>query len=265
MIPPKPADPTPKQEAEEKKIELIRIFVDRCYEVALGRKADDEGYEYWKNMLLSGKECAAQVVYGFVTSDEYKAKNTSNEQFIEDLYTMYFGRPSDEGGFAYWLNELNSGADREVAIAGFSNSDEFYNLCNEYGITCGTYIIGVPVEQQGLINGFVERLYEVCLQRGADRVGMADWSNKLASGEMSGSQVANGFIFSDEFKGLNLSNEEFVKYMYKAFFGRPADEVGFAYWTEGLNGGSMTREDVFNGFVASNEFISLCESYGIRP
>ncbi|MCQ2534698.1 MAG: DUF4214 domain-containing protein [Clostridia bacterium] len=238
-------------------------FINRCYSVALGRSADEAGYNYWVDNLNNGQACGAQVGYGFIFSQEYINKNRSDEEFVTDMYAMYFGREADSDGFNYWVGLLESGLTREDIMAGFANSEEFYNLCNKYGVVCGTYLVGVPNDVQGGVNCFVARLYKVCLNRLPDMGGQAGWVLKLMNGEVSGTSAAYGFVFSPEFIGKNPSNEAFVNYMYAAFFGRAADEAGFNAWVDVLNGGG-SYEDVFAGFSGSAEFANLCASYGIQ-
>ncbi|MCQ2533770.1 MAG: leucine-rich repeat protein [Clostridia bacterium] len=237
-------------------------FVTRCYSVALGRDADDAGYSYWKDKLYMGESCGAQVGYGFIFSQEYENKNTDDNTYVTDLYTMYFGRTPDSAGFEYWTGLLASGMTREEVFAGFANSTEFCNLCNRYGVTAGYYMVGVPIDAQSGINCFVSRLYKVCLGRIPDQDGQAGWALKLLNGEVSGSTCAYGFIFGPEFTGRGLDNVAFVSYMYQAFFGREADSAGLTQWVYELdNGGS--REEVYKGFAGSAEFANLCASYGI--
>ncbi|MCQ2534701.1 MAG: DUF4214 domain-containing protein [Clostridia bacterium] len=238
-------------------------FINRCYSVALGRSADEAGYNYWVDNLNNGQACGAQVGYGFIFSQEYINKNRSDEEFVNDMYAMYFGREADSDGFNYWVGLLGNGLTREDIMAGFANSEEFYNLCNKYGVVCGTYLVGVPNDVQGGVNCFVARLYKVCLNRLPDMGGQAGWVLKLMDGDVSGTSAAYGFVFSPEFIGKNPSNEAFVNYMYAAFFGREADEAGFNAWVDVLNNGG-SYEDVFAGFSGSAEFANLCASYGIQ-
>lgn len=109
---------------------------------------------------------------------------------------------------------------------------------------------------------FVTRLYSVCLDRNPDAGGLADWTNKLINHEATGCSAAYGFIFSPEFQSKECTNEQYITYMYEAFFGRNPDDAGFNSWVEILNNGA-TRESVFCGFANSNEFAALCSSYGI--
>ena len=50
--------------------------------------------------------------------------------------------------------------------------------------------------------------------------------------------------------------------MYRAFFNREADLEGFSTWMDSLNNG-FTKRFVFAGFANSNEFITLCNSFGV--
>ena len=242
----------------------VAAFVDRCYQVALGRKADEDGYWYWLNALTKGEACGAQVGYGFIFSGEYISRNTSNEQYVTDLYSMFFGRAKDDAGFKYWVGLLESGSTREEVFAGFANSQEFSFLCQDYGVVAGYYLKGVDNSQQGGVNCYAARLYKICLNRLPDPGGQAGWVEKLMAGEVTGTTCAYGFVFSPEFVGRNLKNSDFVIAMYAAFFGREGEFEDITGWSAKLEEG-MTREDVFYGFANSAEFAQLCSSYGIKP
>lgn len=249
--------------ADNETVDLdVGAFVSRCYEVALGREADNEGYNYWVNQLREGQSCGAQVGYGFIFSGEYQNKNTDNSQFVKDLYKMYFDREPDEEGFNYWVGLLSSGSTREEIFAGFANSTEFYNLCNKYNVIAGYYVTGMSIEQQSGVNCFVARLYKACLNRLPDQAGQSGWVVKLINNEVSGASLAKSFIFSEELENRNLTNEEFVKVMYDAFFGREADSEGLNMWKERLDG-NASKNLIFNGFADSAEFSNLCDKYGI--
>ncbi len=238
-------------------------FVDRCYEIALGREADKDGYDYWVESLNGGKICGAQAGYGFIFSEEYTKKNTSDKIYVEDLYLMFFGRKPDEDGFNYWSGLLESGKmTREEVFAGFANSLEFDNLCKSYNVITGYYVSGVENMKQAGVNCFVARLYDICLNRLPDMAGQSGWVTKLINGEVTGTEAAFGFAFSQEFINVEKTPEEFVRYMYSAFFGREADSEGLNGWVEAINNGK-TFEEVFAGFSGSTEFMILCAEYGI--
>jgi len=114
------------------------------------------------------------------------------------------------------------------------------------------------------LSGFVTRLYEVCLDRSPDAAGFEYWTSNLSSGTVSGSQAAEGFVFSDEFQNKNLSDSAYVTCMYEVLLGRTPDSTGLSYWTSRLTS-DLTRRGVFDGFVDSDEWKAICEIYGINP
>ncbi len=115
-----------------------------------------------------------------------------------------------------------------------------------------------------VVKPFVERLYQTVLGRQGEASGITDWTNRLVSKEKTGADVAGGFAMSQELKNRNLSNEEFVKVLYKGFFDREPDSEGYNNWISKLNSGT-SREEVVAGFVNSGEFHNLCARYGINP
>ena len=50
----------------------VTAFVDRMYQVCLGRAADEEGRADWVNRLQTGEARGADVAYGFVFSTEFR-------------------------------------------------------------------------------------------------------------------------------------------------------------------------------------------------
>lgn len=262
---------TPSMTAQAADNEGINQFVTRLYQVCFGREPDAGGLADWSNRLATGHETGAQVSYGFVFSQEFQNMDLCDSHYVDALYEAFFGRASDEGGKADWMNRLASGQTRGAVMTGFVNSQEFHNLCESYGITQGTgdwssadiVVNGNCVKDkpsEGIYN-FVTRLYTTCLERNADAAGVEDWANRLAHGE-TGSNVAYGFVSSQEYKNKNVDNDQYVNMLYRTMLGREADADGRAYWTGRLRNG-VSREEVFNGFLQSTEFAGFCKEAGI--
>ncbi len=131
-----------------------------------------------------------------------------------------------------------------------------------YGPYAGGSGTVTPTVDVAAATNFVTQLYQVCLDRTPDASGLSNWVAALTSGSQTGSQVASGFVFSREFGAKNYCDEHYVKQLYRAFLGREYDSAGLDYWQAVLQSGK-TREEVFNGFVGSQEFTALCASYGI--
>ena len=107
----------------------------------------------------------------------------SMSSFIDMLYRRLLGREPDEAGKQYWLSSVRSGdMTVEDMIEGFIQSEE-YQALNK---TDAEYI---------------EDLYFVCLRRGSDANGLANWLRVLATADDRTSVVA-GFLNSEEYGKL---------------------------------------------------------------
>ena len=132
------------------------------------------------------------------------------------------------------------------------DDDEYFEECEE-----------LELLDLDLIEQFVARLYVYVLGRPYEEQGLQNWSNALREGRSNGARVAYGFFFSDEFRRMNLSDEEFVYRLYRAILDRAPDANGNAFWISRLQAG-QPRVDVFGGFVNSPEFTRLAAMYGIE-
>lgn len=112
------------------------------------------------------------------------------------------------------------------------------------------------------IEDFVRRMYTVALNREAEEAGFKDWCNRLAAQQIDGAGIAQGFIGSVEFANRNLDDNEFLDVLYQTFFDREADAEGKLYWLLYLWAGG-SRQSVLCGFVNSQEFSNLSDSFGI--
>ena len=261
----------PKASAPSVDIEKIRAFVTRCYSVILGRSPDAHGLEDWTGQLATGKKTAAEIIDGFIGSNEFQSRHYNNDQVVETLYNAMLNRGSDANGKQYWVSKMNAGSSYKEIINGFCGSIEFRMLCSQYGITPGS--VKVPTSNTAQVStgadiakitAFVTRCYRVILGREPDQGGLSDWTNQLAAGKKNASEIIYGFMASNEFRNKRLSNDEIVETLYKAMLDRGSDAGGKAYWLGKLkNGGTIAT--LINGFCGSTEFNKLCAEYGIKP
>lgn len=147
--------------------------------------------------------------------------------------------------------------EKETGIE-FSCSDEEIILQNSFGTP------SEPPTQKELINGFVTRMYQQCLSREPDTDGLNGWAGQLEIGNMNGAQIAEAFVFSNEMLSKNLSDEEFVKVLYRSMMGREADTDGLNGWVSQLQNAYMTRSEVTKAFVEATEFTAICGAAGIQ-
>jgi len=82
----------------------------RIYQAAFNRVPDNGGLKFWIGAMDSGVSLG-EVAAGFMGSAEFKGlygTNPTNENFVTKLYTNILHRTPDAGGYAYWVNALNT-------------------------------------------------------------------------------------------------------------------------------------------------------------
>ena len=237
-------------------------FVARMYRIVLGREPEQGGYDYWVAKLNNKELGAADIVTEFFGSEEYKNKHKSNAAVVRDFYAAMLERTPDADGLSYWVRRLNVGMTEQAIAAGFVGSTEFAGICGRYGMDPGTVTLKYARDQNYERTYFVYRLYNNCLGRQPETDGLEHWCAKIAEGE-SGAEIAQGFVFSTEFKRFHTENEDFVKMLYRTILAREAEGQGYTYWVDLLDY-TTTRERVFNGFLFSEEFAGQCQVAGIN-
>jgi predicted peroxiredoxin len=112
----------------------VTYFVSRMYRYCLGRKADASGLASWVSALIEGRATGTKIATGFFFSPEMKQMGLDNQAFVTNAYVALLDRQPDDKGLNTWVNALNSNGDRNKIVNGFVKSEEFANLCAEYGI-----------------------------------------------------------------------------------------------------------------------------------
>lgn len=241
----------------------VGAFVDRLYTMCLGREADAAGRAHWVSRLCNGEIDGATAAFGFFFSDEYTAKNLSNEDYVEMLYNVILGRESDPVGKADWVAKLDNGVGRIGVYRGFAESNEFSSICGSYGIVRGSVTVMEGRSRNVGLTEFVSRLYTQALGREYDVDGLDYWCNSILDGKWSIKDASTyGFFHSDEFKNKNLSDSEYVEVLYRTYLDRECEKEGYDYWMEKLASG-MSRDEVLRGFADSREFTKIMARYGL--
>lgn len=241
----------------------IRNFVTRFYELCLNRTPDEGGLTYWTSGLQAGIYTAADSAKYFVFSPEFLNRNVSNDEYITIMYKAFFNRDPDSGGKAYWISLMDSGMSRYYILSNFVNSQEFANLSSLSGISPGNLALSSPADLYPQITAFVTRFYKICLNRMPDTDGLNHWVEQLQIRNLAGANVARDIVTSPEFVNRGTSSDDYVEILYQAFFNRASEPSGKAYWVARLNAGT-TRYSVLVGFVNSQEFTNVCNTYGIN-
>lgn len=256
----------------------IEGFVDRLYKVCLGRtdaqiKADKNGFNYWVNGLRNGTISGSEAAQGFLLSKEMMQKNLSDIDYVEKCYNVLLNRKADTAGKKYWAKLLRN-HHKSYVINGMVNSNEFRGICNSYGVRLGTASYDASLHDTNFtkpnanftcdteLRKFVERLYTKALNRKKDDGGVQYWIGEIKKGYPYTvySAAADGFFHSDEFINLFLSNDEYIKRLYRTFLGREPEPSGFNYWRKQIALG-QTRDELLSGFANSDEFAGIVASF----
>lgn len=247
------------------KEKAVREFVIRCYEKILGRSYDQEGLDGWSSQLLGNYLSPAEVAAkGFFNSEEFEKKGVSDELYVTMLYRTFMNREPDKNGFDGWVSELASGMSRSYILHEFAVSQEFTDICASYGMNRGDYPLTDARDQNPGATKFVVRLYRKALGRNYDEDGLNGWCSALINNIMSPEEIAaNGFLHSEEFINKNLSDEEYLKTLYRTFLDREADTNEITDWLKSMREQNLTRDDVLQGFAHSPEFMEIMAQYGL--
>lgn len=240
----------------------VKAFVKRLYSIVLQREADKSGLEFYVNNLLNKKTNGAAVAYGFISSDEFKQMNLSEEEYIKILYSVMMDRMPDKGGLDYYKKLLDNGVSRDFIFKGFVESEEYKNLCKESGIESGTIVLSKPKDQNPNLTMYIFRLYDNALERKPDEDGINFYCSQLQLKKMTPVQAAQNFIFSPEFINKNLSDADYVKVLYRTFMGREYDQNGLSYHLDRIKSG-VRREEILFGFAYSPEFKNIMAGFGL--
>ena len=116
----------------------ISSFISRCYSKVLSRRYENDGMNYYANIILNSenkKDTAISIaVNNFFHSPEFLNKNAGNEEFIKIAYRTFLNREAEPEGLKYYLNQLNNNVSRDTILNNFGASPEFSDLMRSYGI-----------------------------------------------------------------------------------------------------------------------------------
>ena len=189
----------------------------------------------------------------FFFSAEYLARNTTDTQFLTDMYRTFFIRDPDGPGLAFWQNELNIGVSRSALLNSFLFSTEFSNQM--------TSLFGT-VSVRPEVNMTID-LFRGALGRLPDDGGVNLWLGRIRTAQCQGpaavsaevNSLAALFFTSAEYAARARSNPDFVGDLYNAFLRRgPGGDSGYHFWVSQINTAAQTRDQVRAAFVPSAEF-----------
>lgn len=155
-----------------------------------------------------------------------------------------------EGLYAQMLGRAPTASERAAGIATIAEGDDIGPLVQDLRRNTG----GVGSDAATNVDP-VARLYFAYFLRVPDASGLAHWIARKRQGTTLAS-ISATFAASSEFKNRygSLSNDGFVRLIYRNVLGREPEASGLAYWVGQLDRGSKTRGQVMANFSQSSEF-----------
>ena len=179
--------------------------------------------------------------------------------FVDRIYLFVLDRDPEKDGAKFW-------------------SDELYNFRRTGAEVAQGFIFSPEFEGRKTSDeDFIKILYRTFFNRLADKYGLKFWLDQLQSGAKSRKDVANDFIFSQEWAdtcatyGIRSGGElkpaiaieptdltySFVERMYTTCMARNYDQSGREYWADQLANFSQTGEACGASFFLSDEFVGF--------
>ena len=107
----------------------------RLYDAAFDRHPDNDGLRYWIDVYSLKQNTKREVADSFLNSSEFiqrYGRDTSDEQFINIMYSNVLNRLGDMDGKQYWMHQLSTGQEtRAEVILGFTESNEYKIIFSE--------------------------------------------------------------------------------------------------------------------------------------
>jgi endonuclease YncB( thermonuclease family) len=234
-------------------------LVSHYYEAILGRTPDAGGQAFWEGEVqrsqalgIAHQEAFRVMANQFFTSDEYVSKNTSDTQFVTDLYHTFFRREPDASGLSFWMGQLAASLPRDITRYSFLFSTEFDRFMeNQFGASASRAEVDIIVD-----------FYRGLLKRLPDSAGFYYWQGRFQAAQCQDAVAVTAevdaisalFVNSNEYRNRERDSRQYVTDLYDAFLRRDSDLGGFNYWVGQLDSGAQTREQLRRVFRDSNEF-----------
>ena len=250
-----------------------RSLVTHYYRSILRRAPDGPGKTFWNNEATRVATLGANLnevwyamAQAFYFSPEYAGFNRSNTAFVTDMFNTFFNRAPDSGGLAFWVDQLNAGLPREVALAAFMFSTEFSDF---------TLQIFANQQTRAEVDTLTD-FYRGLLARLPDNAGFNYWIGRFRAAQCQGSAqvtgeveaISSAYATSPEYANRSRTDAQYVGDLYNSFLRRGGDLPGVAYWIGQIANGTQTREQVRVQFKNSAEFaarVSAIVNQGCLP
>ena len=247
----------------------IDQFIKDFYQGALGRQPNSSELDYWTTRLTQAQARGVRALIGaaqdlgntLFNSTEYTNMNTTDTQFVTDLYEAFLQRTPDTSGLNYWVSVTPSNGRSNVRLA-FAVCPEFAQnvatLCP--GTSTSASLKYVLTDLQGSARTLMDNSATVIARHDYLPFGEEIFANvglRMTSQKYSVTdKVRQRFAMTERDEATGLDHTWFRK--YDSFTGR---------WTspDPLSG-SIADPQSFNHYTyAANDPVNGVDPLGLHP
>ena len=116
-------------------------IVTNMYQHILDRDPEYSGLIFWYNQLESFG--LPWVISEFYFSEEYNLVNVNllsmtPDGYVKFLYNRFLNREPEDGGYEYWVQQIENGMSRKDVLSAFINTEEGHNMYLNYRLAGNT-------------------------------------------------------------------------------------------------------------------------------
>jgi autotransporter-associated beta strand protein len=224
-------------------------IIEKLYIAYFGRPGDPEGVAYWNALLVANGGNLAPIYSAFYASSEYTALHAgqSNEAMLSSLYQNLFSRAVEPAGMRYWIGEITAGRltlDKVAFWLVHASSSQDAAVLNNKAVAATTFTAHVDLMPE--VNGYLGNGAFNSARTFLSTVKTAVPSDAAIDAAVLAAVTAPPSPYL-----------QMIEKLYVAYFGRPGDPGGMAYWETVLlaNGGNLAP--IYSAFYASSEYTAL--------
>ena len=235
--------------------ENIEIFVKDLISKSNIKISDEDKINLIDN-IVSGQFSASTALKTIIESNGFKNLKLTDAEYIKVIGKICLNEDLSDSDIQNYENKLVTGTTRNELLKEFILNSKFQAICDSLKIERGDYTVSAIKSTGTLAGEFIKNAYTSLIGKDASNIG--SFSN-LVNGEQTATEAIQLYVDSAAFKNRKLSDEEYVKALFKATLNRtPSQDEINTYVNKIKESGKMTAIDEI---VKTDEFKKICNQY----
>ena len=224
-------------------------LTDQFFNALSAQSPEQEEFTRCVRGFLDQSFSGADAAFSFFDSPEMEKLDLSDEDFLTQICPVLLGDMINAEEKDFWVTCLQQGVSRAGVLRQILAQEGCKLRFESYGILLGD----IPQAKEAkdidpILTCLLYRQYRDVLEREADAEGLNYWADQVLNQEMSIEDASYQFLFSQEVKEKDWSNDKYIEVLYQVFLERKPDPEGMTFWIGTLSAGN-TREDVLQQFT----------------